>query len=636
MRLLFLLFILISIEGFSQPSNYIRRITRERLIAQMPDSTFHHPAGSTASLRTGGATRQGASFYDSTGVDSGFYVYGAGGVWQRLARASEAGGSSVISSLTAAAATNTINNAAYAQEWQWNTLAAQTGLYLSSTSTAAASNTSTLFKIGRSGANSNASQTVYGQSTSVTNTGTTNTNVAGYFQATGAATANYALDLLGDIRLNGATEIEAGGFNVSFSGVGIYGLSGVQGIESFTTQSTWQRSGFGILNGIFLGDSIIIRPHLGVINIDSLRNWANTSIADTVNKKPITFDVRNGRIEYSNWHGAGSGVTTMAAIGSSPNANGASISGVTLTLQPANGSFGGVVTTGTQTFAGSKTFSNQAIFTSVSITNDIQDIDYIQFDEIVAPGTPASGKGFLYEKTDGKIYFKNDGGTEYDLTGGGGGGDVFKVGTPANNQVGVWTGDGTIEGDANFTWTGAILSLTPSADNVNTVQINRNNGNKAIQMGTFPSAPTYGTIWFGNVTASDVNYSIYGDNNELNFHAIAAMQHRINGANIITVVPGGVSIKTTSNSAYLMLGAGTASANTAPLKFTSGTNLTTAETGAMEYNGTNLFFTRTGTTRESIITANAVNSVSPTSPNRTITVVIDGTTYYLAAKTTND
>jgi hypothetical protein len=53
----------------------------------------------------------------------------------------------------------------------------------------------------------------------------------------------------------------------------------------------------------------------------------------------------------------GSGVTTMAAIGSSPNANGASISGSTLTLQPANGSFGGVVTTGTQTFGGAKTFN---------------------------------------------------------------------------------------------------------------------------------------------------------------------------------------------------------------------------------------------------------------------------------------
>jgi hypothetical protein len=33
-----------------------------------------------------------------------------------------------------------------------------------------------------------------------------------------------------------------------------------------------------------------------------------------------------------------------------------------------------------------------------------------------------------------------------------GGGDVFKVGTPVNNQVGVWTGDGTIEGDAALTF----------------------------------------------------------------------------------------------------------------------------------------------------------------------------------------
>ncbi len=36
--------------------------------------------------------------------------------------------------------------------------------------------------------------------------------------------------------------------------------------------------------------------------------------------------------------------------------------------------------------------------------------------------------------------------------------------------------------------------------------------------------------------------------------------------------------------------AGTATAGTAPLKFTSGTNLTTAEAGAMEYDGENLYF----------------------------------------------
>jgi Repeat of unknown function (DUF5907) len=65
-----------------------------------------------------------------------------------------------------------------------------------------------------------------------------------------------------------------------------------------------------------------------------------------------------------NASGGGSGVTTMAAIGSSPNANGATISGVNLNLEPASASFGGVVTTGTQTIAGAKTLSGITSLTS--------------------------------------------------------------------------------------------------------------------------------------------------------------------------------------------------------------------------------------------------------------------------------
>jgi hypothetical protein len=53
-----------------------------------------------------------------------------------------------------------------------------------------------------------------------------------------------------------------------------------------------------------------------------------------------------------------SGITTLAAIGSTANANGATISGSTLNLQPASADFGGVVTTGAQTFAGAKTFNS--------------------------------------------------------------------------------------------------------------------------------------------------------------------------------------------------------------------------------------------------------------------------------------
>lgn len=41
-----------------------------------------------------------------------------------------------------------------------------------------------------------------------------------------------------------------------------------------------------------------------------------------------------------------------------------------------------------------------------------------------------------------------------------GSGDVSKVGTPVNDQVGVWTGDGTIEGTAGLTYNGTAFAVT--------------------------------------------------------------------------------------------------------------------------------------------------------------------------------
>jgi len=48
---------------------------------------------------------------------------------------------------------------------------------------------------------------------------------------------------------------------------------------------------------------------------------------------------------------------TLSAFGSTPNANGATLTGQALNLQPASGSFPGGVSTSAQTFAGDKTFS---------------------------------------------------------------------------------------------------------------------------------------------------------------------------------------------------------------------------------------------------------------------------------------
>ena len=50
------------------------------------------------------------------------------------------------------------------------------------------------------------------------------------------------------------------------------------------------------------------------------------------------------------------GISSVAAIGAAPNANGATVAGTVLTLQPASASFGGLITAAAQTIAGAKTF----------------------------------------------------------------------------------------------------------------------------------------------------------------------------------------------------------------------------------------------------------------------------------------
>jgi hypothetical protein len=64
------------------------------------------------------------------------------------------------------------------------------------------------------------------------------------------------------------------------------------------------------------------------------------------------------------------------------------------------------------------------------------------------------------------------------------------------------------------------------------------------------------------------------------------------GARMFTLNDGYMALGTnTSPTARIHLPAGTASAGTAPLKLTAGTNLTTPESGAFEFDGTNLYFT---------------------------------------------
>jgi hypothetical protein len=85
-----------------------------------------------------------------------------------------------------------------------------------------------------------------------------------------------------------------------------------------------------------------------------------------------------------------------------------------------------------------------------------------KFDATAAPGVTNDldegyGAGSLWlDATNNNAYIcesaANGAAVWHQLNTGGGSGNVTKVGTPANNQVGVWTGDGTIEGDADLTF----------------------------------------------------------------------------------------------------------------------------------------------------------------------------------------
>lgn len=91
---------------------------------------------------------------------------------------------------------------------------------------------------------------------------------------------------------------------------------------------------------------------------------------------------------------------------------------------------------------------------------------------------------------------------------------------------------------------------------------------------------------------------------------------------------GNLGLGVTVPLAVLHLKSGTATANTAPLKFTSGTNNTTAEAGTVEYNG-RFAVTESDTTRRYVVQAAASTKTTAGAPytnDAYVEMVVNGTT----------
>lgn len=87
-----------------------------------------------------------------------------------------------------------------------------------------------------------------------------------------------------------------------------------------------------------------------------------------------------------------------------------------------------------------------------------------------------------------------------------GSGDVSKVGTPVNDQVGIWTGDGTLEGDSDLTFDGTSLTGTFIGNLTGTASLvtgfSRGSGSLALVGDDAVTLTTYGTTSFRALTST--------------------------------------------------------------------------------------------------------------------------------------
>jgi hypothetical protein len=113
---------------------------------------------------------------------------------------------------------------------------------------------------------------------------------------------------------------------------------------------------------------------------------------------------------------------------------------------------------------------------------------------------------------------------------------------------------GAISGSANFTYSGNTLTVQPASNNTNTIQANNAAGTGIIRIGSYPGAPTYGGMWFGNITPSSSNYGFLSDGSATFFNG-PLLYFRIGDVNAIHVdASRRVGIGTTTPSQLLALG----------------------------------------------------------------------------------
>jgi hypothetical protein len=165
------------------------------------------------------------------------------------------------------------------------------------------------------------------------------------------------------------------------------------------------------------------------------------------------------------------------------------------------------------------------------------------------------------------------------------------TGTGAVTSVVSFLGNGSFSNTYAITsYTGLDLQNTP---------INSVTNSRGIVIGELYGSAISRAI-DSNVSSGTNKYNIYAQGTAANYFA------------------GNIGIGASSPTAFLNLKAGLSTASNAPLKFTAGTNLTTAEAGAVEFDGTNWYGSPTAGNRKTFAFLESPTFTgTPTAPTAT-------------------
>jgi len=168
----------------------------------------------------------------------------------------------------------------------------------------------------------------------------------------------------------GGLTINAGGFNVT-GGSLVTGNLNTTNVFSNTAAVAFPGALAGAWSSLYCGAATGATIYgFGTTNDVSLMNrTGNVVLGITANTLNATFAgavAATGAVTGSNLSGTNTGNVSLAALGSSPNANGMTLVGQVLNLEAASVSFPGAVSIVAQTFAGVKAFNNGFTFAAAS------------------------------------------------------------------------------------------------------------------------------------------------------------------------------------------------------------------------------------------------------------------------------